>query len=151
MKDEVTLVVGGSGVNGGGCKVWVWAWVMVVVVVSPYSLPLLFPSHCPLLPPHEQMLAAAVEGAVVVAVMAVFPSPFSWLVVTPFHPPCWCRCPLAPPTHPASSCSLWWEGGASCPCCHCCWHHCSGIPPHPHGLPLSALLMAVSTHDPPGC
>ena len=59
------------------------SWVVVVMVVSPRSLPLSFPSCCPLLPPHEQMLTVAVEGAVVVAVVAVFPSPHLWLVIVP--------------------------------------------------------------------
>ena len=92
---------------------------LVVAVVVPPS----FPSRCPLLPPREQMLAAAVEGAVVVvAVVVVFPSPsfvvvvfaFSFSlsshVLSLFRPPRRCRRPLAPPIHPASSCSLRWEG-----------------------------------------
>jgi hypothetical protein len=98
---------------------------LVVVVVSPRRLPSSFLSHGPLLPPHEQMLMAGVEGAVVVAVVVVFPSlvrgrcrpvsHFVFLLVISlsslFRPPRrYRRRPLAPPIHPASSCSLRWEG-----------------------------------------
>ena len=125
------------------------SWVTVVVVVSPCSLPLLFPSCCPLLPPHEQMLVAAVEGAVVVAVVAVFPSPHSWLVVVPFSSPLLVLLSISFLNPPSKQLLAAVEGGASHPCHRCCWHHHSGVPPCTCNLPLSALSMAVSTYDPP--
>jgi hypothetical protein len=133
--------------------------------------------RCSPFPPHEQLLGAVVRGALLVVVVVVVVSPRrlppSFLphgplpsfvaVVVPCPVLCFFSPPLAAvpssspspvsssissPNPPSEQLLAAVGGGAGRPRRRCCWRRRCCVPLRPRGLPLSALSMAVSTHNP---